>query len=578
MRPRTPSLRALRPLAAPQKATQVTRPAPPARRAPGRSSQCGPPAAPGAATLLPRALKGPDSWQASLQLATGGPSPEYFRAAEDLLAAAETANEEESIIYGESLTPGFTAALVRQGIELEDLGPRAPLSASRRLQLLAAVLQERDALQLEEVMPGQESRKLLRNLQRRLRDHLARCQARHSHRAAVSKRQDELLEAQWAQQAERAEREELRASNRMEMDSLLEELRQEQCQLRADRFRATYENAMKLEMERQEIQQAFLEQDAERTRECLNRREEEREKQKRALQDHHQHVQEVALWARRDEFSKALQLAHKLDEAAYRSEGCLQAQREMQQENRDKARAKEMEYEHQVRRVMRMQEHERLRQRAEHQADSEVFATHCSPLMQMLRNMTDLTEASRFLDCLMDQEAQDFAEDLSAEVQLTEAFEGTCRQEATLRPSARPTLEAGPQGSAAAAGGSRGAPAERLGAVSMRYFSSLPQVRPACCNGAAQDADEQGLAKLQRSLIEPMLLRDALTRGGVGIARMLRKKRLDGEGDGAPAGLDGSWQSLSTEATAESGASLSAVDSTTGHSQWSADFLLMRVA
>jgi len=273
------------------------------------------------------------SFQSSVRLANDGAELEYYEKAERMLEHAHTEEQEWSILRKARQSPRFAEALVRQGLELEELGPRSFLAAERRAALLAAVLQEREELPQEE--PLSASKKMSRALRERLTSHIQKMEDNHEHR------------------------------------------------------RATYETARNLEEERRDSQIKLNKQINDRANRNLARRDQDRATKSRQLSNYGNYVEQVARWKRESDFEFSNSCSQKLQESVDRCNKHMERDKKKSEQRQEKRRSKSNEKEHQVMRVMRMQDHQSERHSTSIHEDDTIYKNECTQMLSAMRSMTD---------------------------------------------------------------------------------------------------------------------------------------------------------------------------------------------
>merc|ERR1712232_281737 len=94
---------------------------------------------------------------------------------------------------------------------------------------------------------------------------------------------------------------------------------------------------------------------------------------KRSLDERNCYVRTAGEWSKQDSEYKSRLVAQQLSARLQRSEGHMYACRSLQDLQLESQRAKAREREHEVRRVARMKEHDRLRKESALQEDSIMF-------------------------------------------------------------------------------------------------------------------------------------------------------------------------------------------------------------
>jgi len=400
-----------------------------------------------------------------MRLAQEGPSLEYLNAAVDIFAAPSDRVKEA--LPAMTNSPRFMQALARQGIELEELGLHSTLSIDRRTTLLATVLQEWDLLKIVQTRPAKGARALRDQMLRRLSESLERAHRQQEHRHAVHERHESLLEERRQHQERDAHLEENRAGRVRDRDHELLQCRRECSLSREKHCRATYLAAEDLERRRRADRQAAIDAQEARARQCLSRREEDRDRQLQRLQEHSQAVQDTARLAKQAEMLRCQNHSRRLQKANQKSEERLRSVQHCRELSREHRGSKELEYEHQVVRIARMKRHECDRKHVEVLEDMAIF-TECQKIMDSARHLRDPAALGSHL--------------------------------------------------------------AKLGYLSGDWsHSASGSDHPGQRRQSARSSWSGELNRLQTSLSEPMMLRDALTHGRAGVVRMLRRQRLDQE-------------------------------------------------
>lgn len=294
---------------------------------------------------LPKASK---TWQASVKLALEGASVQYYEAAAQLFEGAENEDQEEVILKRASKSPRFTEALVRQGLEVEELGPRSHLPVDRRAALLAAVLQERDFL------PDQEEATTAERMSRVLRGRL-----------------QEVLDKTQRREAKRRE---------------------------------VLNNAYTIEEERMNNQIAYLWGKTQRCNMALDRRDQERAKEKGRLAGYFQYVQDVADWAREDERRQMLEQERLQEQKANRRRAHQRAQQKQEEQRQRQRRQAKAAKEHQAVRFARMRDMQTRDTNFRQSYDQSVYQEQCRPMLDALRQMNDPRGIASYIKWLEAQE------------------------------------------------------------------------------------------------------------------------------------------------------------------------------
>lgn len=322
-------------------------------------------------------------WQ-SLHLASEGAAQSYIRLAERFLEGDDAAQK----LQAASALAGFSQALVRQGVELDELLPgTSKLSQKRRVELLAAVMQEFESLRQWATPHSPRARVALQRVEQQHATVLELQQRNQEQCDAVRQRQAELFSGRLA----------IKEENLLAKAEQVRRFRVEQARLREEQGprdesrQRIYDRANELEEERLRGRSAFLEEREEALARSLSQRADGRQEMKERLRHRFELVHEGCEAAIRFRDLRMEELREKQADMMRRSEEHQEACREQLQVKVEERRERRNEREHQVLRVQRMHEAQRFVRFREVSEDKQVFAEMLSSRNKL---QTDLSQAS----------------------------------------------------------------------------------------------------------------------------------------------------------------------------------------
>lgn len=304
-----------------------------------------------------------------IQLKATNPEPQYLTLAERLLLGGEAA------VGAACRSRCFRQAMGLQGLEQEDFVESSGLTRERRRKLLALVLQQQDRLLVDppESVSARGAEVLRRQLCQRAEKSTERAWTTMAHRQAVEKRYNDELEAIRARHEERAQAEVEKAQRIQARDAQLSARRRNRSASRGRWQQAVFSQAAKLESARKADLQAHHSVNDERARHCLDRMEQARNAKTQQLQQRFQKVMDTCELARRDEQAKCWQKADFLQQMMKRSSDHKEACRATYEQQVEQRHVCVREREHEVQRVMRMNEYMQKERARETEQDMAIF-------------------------------------------------------------------------------------------------------------------------------------------------------------------------------------------------------------
>jgi len=293
-------------------------------------------------------------------------------------------NEEEleyniSQILDQSV-PGLEEALAQVGLEPSDLLASSGLSAARRQDLLSLALSQlgggscgSGTASNGSINAPRGATLLYSQMRRRLDTSAERSQVKQERQYGAVRRHAEYLDARRAQHEARFQEQQRRAERIQRREARNAQERQECCDSKDQRWRERVVRGIDQDAERRRAQAAALAAQDERANRSIDMRNQQVDRWKRSLDERNCYVRTAGEWSRQDSEYKSSVVAQQLSARLERSEGHINACRSFQDLQQDAQRAKAREREHEVRRVARMKEHDRLRKESALQEDSIMF-------------------------------------------------------------------------------------------------------------------------------------------------------------------------------------------------------------
>lgn len=367
------------------------------------------------------------AFRRSLRLATEGASQQYLERAQAVLTASDLEPQLRSL----KRTPDFDQALLSQGLELEDLcNPK--LSLDRRVELLAAVLQECDVVQAWPTAGGmspksvtvlsaveqshnaalrqrelkaqqlaeakqrqwevEQAEKAARESKIRAKDEqLQRFQAvqaevaderREEARARDDRRQQTVGKGHQLHTERRTEREVRLATKENKLDHVQSEIREDiegmiraRQQLSQEQTQTVAERHRQLEAERLAAAERKFAAKAEQGERHHEQRCSKQEATKQRIHQRFERVQDQVDVARQLELERLEELESRHAEKVQRSQDLLQSCKEHERQAIEERHERRAEKEHQVLRMARLQQHQRFVKLSEHQVDMVVHSS-----------------------------------------------------------------------------------------------------------------------------------------------------------------------------------------------------------
>lgn len=265
-----------------------------------------------------------------------------------------------------------------QGLEPGDFMEATGLSQERQKRLLALVLQQQDRLLVEP--PVEEAPRSARGasvLHRQIRERTDRSVERAwqtmQHRQTVGQRYTSELDARRVRQVERAQAQENKAERVRVRDQELTAQRRERETIRNNKWQDAINLAAELDVVRKQNLEAHHAANDARSRSAIANRDQERSMKCQQLRHQFQKVMDTAEWKKNDESRQACEKAEWLQQMMKKSDAHQEACRVAYEQRQDERRQTTREREHEVLRVMRMNNYIRQQRANEQQEESVMF-------------------------------------------------------------------------------------------------------------------------------------------------------------------------------------------------------------
>lgn len=302
-----------------------------------------------------------------MHLANVGATSDFLQQARNLLA--DEARSLSQLCY----TARFDEAMARQGVEIQDLQTGSRLNEQRKVSLLAAVLQEQDALQNAGPAPLLPAEILKQQLEQRFADCVEKQRENCEHRHQVLMTCITLEELQRARNDQKALDEKEREQRVKVRDDALSAQAQERARSCETHRRLTYGRAVEIANDRVADREAFIAEQEQRSSRCLAEVHEAQARKRQSLMERFEFVQAAVETAHRNEEARAQELDNRLALKSTRSQNHQEECRALRQAEQFQRFEKVYELEHQVQRVQRLKEHHRSEKSALIDRDVEVF-------------------------------------------------------------------------------------------------------------------------------------------------------------------------------------------------------------
>jgi len=290
----------------------------------------------------------------SLQLASGGASAAHLKHSEQLLASKDLLQDAWSF-------PGFAHALERQGVDLVDLEEHSGLPFSRRVALLAAVLQEREAhpsdAPLRSALPAQT---LMKQLNNRLAESLDKQRATTEHHEKVAQEQLNLQMLRAEHHDQKAQLEIQRQQRVIAAEEAAAKERHMRATSREGKRQLTLDRANTCAQSRIADREAFIAEQVDRTALRLQQVRDTQMKEQRRLSARFQLVQTGVQQSQLDAQTKSQERAANFENKIQRSDSHIDNRATILEADRNRRAAKDQEFEYQAKRVARLTEYYRL--------------------------------------------------------------------------------------------------------------------------------------------------------------------------------------------------------------------------